>query len=202
MPNTQGGSEPKPSDLRKVLREGKRNEKMLFEAMTKKPKAPPAPASGGVEGITRVWAWDLGTSVASGYNVLAWPTGAFDVTDRGGTAPTVTQSGDGLILAEGYYMVTMDVYLSFSGTVPPAGRVFIDYDGSEYHYLQLVSPIVDDIVIIDLPTTETVLFDVVALDELYKELIYVRRHASDAPANWVFLDHIKVVDDEDPRASE
>ena len=57
------------------------------------------------------------------------------------------------------------------------------------------APIVDDIV-----TVRGTLFDVVALDDVYGDMIYLRRHASEAPAQWHFLTHVKVVDDEDPNA--
>ncbi len=60
------------------------------------------------------------------------------------------------------------------------------------------APMVDDIVII-MPKSRT-LFDVVALDDLYGELIYVRRHATDDPAKWVSNKYVKVVDDENPNA--
>jgi len=60
------------------------------------------------------------------------------------------------------------------------------------------APLVDDIV-----TIRGTLFDVVALDDLYNEMVYVRRHADPdtaPPARWVFLTYVKVVDDEDPQA--
>jgi hypothetical protein len=60
------------------------------------------------------------------------------------------------------------------------------------------APIVNDIVIID-PQARG-LFDVVALDDIYGEMIYVREHATDKPAQWVFLTHVKVIDDESPNA--
>jgi len=57
------------------------------------------------------------------------------------------------------------------------------------------SPIVDDIV-----TIRGTLFDVVALDDLYGDMIYLRPHATEAPAQWHFLTYVQVVDDEDPLA--
>lgn len=60
------------------------------------------------------------------------------------------------------------------------------------------APMVEDIVIIS-PVDPT-LFDVVALDDLYGQMVYVRRHASEAPAQWVFLTHVRVIDDEGPDA--
>jgi hypothetical protein len=62
------------------------------------------------------------------------------------------------------------------------------------------APLIGDIVIIALK--DHTLFDVVALDDLYGEMIYVRRHASEAPAQWVSNTFVKVVDDEDPQAWE
>ncbi len=64
------------------------------------------------------------------------------------------------------------------------------------------TPMVDDIVTIT-PKGKK-LFDVVALDDLYKELIYVRPHdpQDESPAQWVSLTHVRVIDDEDPRAWE
>lgn len=62
------------------------------------------------------------------------------------------------------------------------------------------APIVDDIVIVT-PHGKR-LFDVIALDELYGEFVYARPHdsADESPAQWYPLDHVKVVDDEDPNA--
>lgn len=62
------------------------------------------------------------------------------------------------------------------------------------------APMVDDIVTIT-PKGET-LFEVVALDELYGELIYVQPldPKDERSPFWHSLTHVKVVDDEDPRA--
>lgn len=34
------------------------------------------------------------------------------------------------------------------------------------------------------------------LDDIYQEMVYIRRYASEAPGGWVYLTHVKVIDDE------
>ena len=139
------GQAPAPGSEGRRLKEVERAIAQLQRLMTAKQKIPKVTPGGGIEGITRVSAWEL-TATATATNVLVAPSGTFDITERAGEAPTVTQSGSGVILAAGYYLVTMDAYITFSGTRPPGGRYWLDYSGSEYHFPQVVVPIIEDVV--------------------------------------------------------
>lgn len=74
-------------------------------------------------------------------------------------------------------------------------------NSTSYRYLDR-APMIDDIVTVT-PNSEN-LFDVVALDDLYGQLIYVQPHDSrdESPARWVSLTYVRVIDDEDPMAWE
>ena len=128
MPNTQGGSEPRPGDLRKVLREGKRNEKMLFEAMTKRPKVTPAPAGGGISGVTLIQA---GTFSPDGANSLFFGGWTFNTDPYGSglTGPSVSIAADTSraleIAEEGWYSFRWRQNISFGVTgAEPTGLQF------------------------------------------------------------------------------
>ena len=145
MQGLRGGTARGDADLGRRLSRMEKSIDLLDQRMQRQQRIPEAAPGGGIEGITRVSAWSLSTS-ATATNVLATPSGTFEITERAGTAPTVTQDGPGVTLAEGYYIVTMDYFIAYNPTVPAAGRVWLDYSGSEYHFPQQVSPIVDDVV--------------------------------------------------------
>lgn len=62
---------------------------------------------------------------------------------------------------------------------------------TEHRYLDRAPQIGDTVTVT--PKGEA-LFEVIALDDLYGQLIYVAR--GDEPGQWIFLTHVKVIDDE------
>lgn len=105
----------------------------------------PEPASGGIEGITRASAWSLSTFDATG-KIICNPAGTFDVVDLSGEGPSVSQTSNYLTVTEaGFYLVTVDAWLSFTGTAPEYVQFTIDHTGSDYHFPRRNITIYDDL---------------------------------------------------------